>query len=262
MRFPLFKITLALLIVLQSCASYEELVNFNQGPEFPLSPQPVNNYRPINIQPDDILHIVVSSIDPIAAQPFNMLAAANAQSSGNVSRDQLLLNGYLVDREGNIDFPVLGKVNLGGLGIQNAKSILIEKLRLYLKDPVVNIRLLNFRVNIMGEVLRPGVYSVPNERLSVLEALSMAGDLTPYANRSKILLAREINGERTFGYIDLNSTEIFTSPYFFLQQNDLLYVEPQETKVSAIRDPAQRVLPWISAFTSTAAFIISIIARN
>ena len=243
-----------------SCASHSELVNFDQGPEFPYSPQAISNFKPISIQADDILHITVHSIDPIAAQPFNTINTAGANAGAN-NRDVLQLNGYLVDQDGMIDFPVLGRVNLGGQTVQGAKDVLLEKLRLYLKDPVVNLRLLNFRINITGEVRSPGAFSIPNERVTVLEALAMAGDLTPFANRERILLAREINGERTFGYIDLNSSEVFNSPYFFLQQNDLLYVEPLPTKVSTVRDPATRILPWVSAFTSTAAFLISIL-RN
>ncbi len=257
MSLKTITITTLTLTILASCASHEDLVNFNQGPEFPYSPATITNFKPITIQGDDILHITVHSIDPIAAQPFNSLMAT--AGAGLNSRDLMELNGYLVDKDGNIDFPVLGKVNIAGLSIQNAKEVLLEKLRLYLKDPVVNLRLLNFRINITGEVNRPGVYSIPNERVTVLEALGLAGDLTSFANRSRILLTREVNGERTFGYIDLNSTEIFDSPYFYLQQNDYVYVEPLPTKLSTVRDPVTRILPWVSAFTSTAAFLISIL---
>ena len=260
MKHVICYLSLIVIFLINSCASHEDLVSFNEGVRFPQRPIPINNSKPIRIQPNDILHIVVFSIDPLAAQPFNTTPTGGSVG-GNFNRDALQLNGYLVDQEGFIDFPVLGKIKLGGLDFKEAKGILLQNLGNYLKDPVVNLRILNFRVNVLGEVSRPGVYSITNDRLTIIEALSWAGDLTQYGRRDSILLSREIDGQRSFGYVNLNDRNIFESPYFYLQQNDVIYVQPNTTKVNVVRDPAQRVLPWVSALTGVAAFIISIVTR-
>ena len=244
------------LVLLTGCASSEDFINFTQGPDFAPTPEDIANYRTVRIQPDDILHIQVFSIDPVAAQPFNTV---NMAAGANANRDALQLSGYLVDKEGMIDFPIIGRLKVSGLGIIEAKETIHKALEVYLKEPVVNIRLLNFRVNVLGEVASPGTFSIPNDRLTAIEAIALAGDLTVFGRRDSILLVRENNGQREYGYLDLNTKEIFHSPYYYLQQNDVLYIQPLPTKITQVRDPATRVLPWVSAFTSTAAFILSVI---
>ena len=253
-----FLVTL-LLISLNSCISPETLVSFDEGPKFPKDPQAIANFKPITIQSDDILHITVHSIDPIASQPFNLVDLSRL--SGNINRDAMQLSGYLVDNEGYIDFPMLGRIQMNNKTLREAKEMIKSQLiaQDFLNNPVVNIRILNFRIKIMGEVVRPGVYSLANERVSIMEALTFAGDLTQYGRRDSILIVREHQGEQTFGYVNLNSTEIFQSPYFFLQQNDLVYIQPEKTKINTIRDPSQRILPWISAATSLTALIVAIL---
>ncbi len=250
-----------LAITLSSCIQYPALVNFNEGPRFPATPQAMTNFQPLTVQPDDILHITVHSIDPEAVTPFNLVQMNRGGGGGMINREAMQLTGYLVDGEGYIDFPVLGRIKVGELPVRSIKDMIREQLITagYLKDPVVNIRILNYRVKVMGEVAQPGVYQLPNERVSIMEALTMAGDLTQYGRRDSILIVREQQGEQVFGYIDLNSTASFQSPYFFLQQNDLLYVQPLQTKINTVRDPAQRVLPWISAATSLTALIVAIL---
>ena len=165
----------------------------------------------------------------------------------------------MVDSKGYVDFPTLGRVELAGLTMEAAREKMLESLKLYFEiPPIVNIRLLNFRINVNGEVGRPGTYTIPNEKVTIIEALTMAGDFTNYSRRDSILIIREAEGQRTFGYVDLNSAEVFNSPYFYLQQNDVIYVRPSKAKVSLVRDPANRVFTWISAITGLAAFIISV----
>lgn len=256
------KYTLYLIFVLgllSSCISHESLVNFNEGPSFPSTPQGIANFQPLTIQPDDILHILVHSLNQEAVLPFNMIDMSRA--GANINRDAMQLNGYLVDEEGYIDFPVLGRIKVSELPIREIKAEISNRLTAggYLKDPVINIRILNYRVKVMGEVASPGVYQLTNEKVSVMEALTLAGDITQYGRRDSILIVREKEGEQQFGYIDLNSTESFRSPFFFMQQNDLLYVQPERTKINTVRDPSQRVLPWVSAATSLTALIVAIL---
>ncbi len=239
------------------CVSYDSLLNYNRTPTFPVEPQLIANYKPIAIQTNDILHIQVSSSEASATEPFEIGGAA---AGGNMNNTQgLLMNGFLVDSEGRVDFPTLGQVPVGGLTIQEAKEHILKLLEPYFEQqPIVNIRLLNFRVSVNGEVANPGTFSVLNERLTIVEALTMAGDFTDYSMRDSILIVREANGERSFGYVDFNSASLFTSPYFYLQQNDVVYVRPDKRKVGIVRDPATRIFTWISAFTGVAAFILTL----
>ncbi|MEO1516132.1 MAG: polysaccharide biosynthesis/export family protein [Bacteroidota bacterium] len=245
---------LIILVALGGCTSYPALLNFNEGPPIPSKPQDIRNFKPIKIQSSDILKIQVSSTDPIAAQPFNPVnTAAGASPEGS------LLNDYLVDSEGFIIFPTVGKILMAGLTIEEAKQRLMKQLEPYFaQQPIVRVRLTNFKVAINGEVRSPGSYFVRNDRLTIVEALTLAGDFTPYSRRDSILIIRESEGLRSFGYVDFNTSELFDSPYFYLQQNDVIYVQPEKTKINSVRDPATRFLPWISAIASLTAIIISI----
>jgi len=250
---------LSLSLLLQSCVSYEELVNFQRGEPIQLDQlQDIENQIALRIQPDDILHIRVFSKDPTgaAAQPFNLLPTGSTGNMG-LNRDVVQLTGYLVNETGSIDFPIIGKIEVGGLTLQQARDMLSEQLKDYLVEPVVNVRLVNFRVIVMGEVQNPGTYSIQNERLTLLEALSMAGDLTSYARRDSILIIREENGQRNYARLDLHDSSIFLSPYFYLRQNDAIYVEPIEEKVAAVRDRTNEVLPWVAAFTSFVSLLVA-----
>jgi len=181
-------------------------------------------------------------------------------AGGGINNAQnLLLNGYLVDSRGEIELPTLGKVKLTGLGLEGAKEKIEQLLDPYFEEiPLVTVRLLNFRINVNGEVGRPGIFNIDNQSVTLLEALSLAGDLTDYSERDSILIIREADGQRRFGYVNLNSAEIFNSPYFYLQQNDVVYVRPAKRKLALVRDPATRIFTWISAITGIAAFVITL----
>lgn len=249
---------------LSSCVSHKELINFNEA-QLPYgSPETILNALELKIQPEDLLRITVHSFDPLAAAPFNIEAAGqqNLQGigqgtqGGNYTLE--LFMGYLVDQEGYIDFPVLGRIKVEGLTIEEAKIKIYELLQPYLKDAVVNMRYLNLKVTILGEVQTPGVQRLSNKRVTLLEALGMAGDLSDYANRNNILVIREEEGRRTYTRLDLHSAEIFTSPYFYLQQNDVIYVEPIQARVATVADPAQRIISYASAGLSIVTLIIAL----
>lgn len=231
-----------------SCVSYGSLVNFNEPPGIPDQPQDISNFKAIVIQPNDILDIQISSANPVSAEPFRT----------NIESEQS--NGYLVNSQGFINFPTLGKIMMKGLPVEAAADTLLKLLDPYFEqEPIVNVRLTNFKINVNGEVNNPGIFPVGNERVTILDALSMAGDFTNYSRRDSILVIREQDGARTFGHLDLNSTDVFNSPYFYLQQNDVVYVRPAKTKANSVRDPATRVLPWISIIASLTVVTVSII---
>ena len=244
-----------LLVLGTGCVKYKSLVSYTEGPQLPANPQAIANYTPIVIQANDILHVQINSTSEIAAAAFN---TGNQQSS-NGNQQNSLLNGYLVDSEGMIELPTLGAIKLSSLTLAEAKKTIKEALKPYFTEtPIVNIRLLNFKVTINGEVKNPGTFTVNNGRITMVEALTMAGDFTPYSRRDSILIIREFDNERSFGYIDFNTSEVFRSPYYYLQQNDVVYVKPQTSKTTTVRDPASKILPYVSVLTSLTAFVISI----
>lgn len=250
----IFQVTSPLLLLaflFNSCVSYPELVNFSRPPELPDTPQVISNRRPITIKPNDILQVQVSSTEPMSIRPFVAVQGSGETSSAEAT--------YLVNSSGRIVFPTLGRIAVEGLELEAAADTLLSLLSPYFEEPpIVNVRLANFRVNVNGEVNNPGIFTIPNERVTILDAITLAGDFTSYSRRDSILIIREDTGVRTFNYIDLNSANAFTSPYFYLQQNDVVYVKPSKNKTNAIRDPANRYLPWISAVASLAAIIVSI----
>jgi len=197
----------------------------------------------VQIQPDDILEIIVSNINTEAAAPFNLgntnpalspgiqitmgtLNKPNSTSASNSSGE-----GYLVSKNGTIDFPILGSIKAVGFTVSQLKDSLKIKLDKYLQDPIINIRLLNYKITVLGEVMRPSTYSIPSERITVVDAIGIAGDLTIYGKRENVLLIREENGQRKFIRLNLNSSDLFQSPYYYLKQNDIVYVEPNKSKI-------------------------------
>ena len=253
------QITLFLFIALcSSCVQYPDLINFQEGAPYAYSnPEAINNLQNPRIQPDDILKINVHSFSEEAAKPFNM-DGGQGMMGGGQNANLLLLSGYLVDSLGNINYPVIGTVKVGGLTIDDATEKLQQTIRESLSDAVVNMRYLNFRYTVLGEVNRPGTFSTINKRVTLLEAIGSAGDLTNYANRDKILLVRENNGQRVYVNIDLKDRRIFESPYFYIQQNDMIYVEPTKTKVATVQDPIFRYLSLGSTILSFVALIITL----
>lgn len=219
------------IILLTSCRTTTNTITYFQNLDNQSSAITGNavNYAP-HIVPDDQLSITVSGTDPNAVSAFNMpLASYLTPGETNVTSTPVL-HAYLVNSHGEIDFPVLGKLQVAGLTRSELTDLMTEKISVYVKSPIITIQIRNFKVSVLGEVNKPGTVNVPNERLSVLDALGMAGDLTIYGNRSNVLLIRDNNGKKEYHRFDLTSAETLTSPYYYLQQNDVLYVEPNKAR--------------------------------
>ncbi|MEP6583938.1 MAG: polysaccharide biosynthesis/export family protein [Ginsengibacter sp.] len=231
--------------VCSSCVTSREAVYFNNVPDQSLNIIPDEEQKIIS---SDILSIAVTSANPDADKAYNNLTVSTSSQTG----------GYLVDKDGYIQFPVLGKLKVADLTkkqlTEDLRTSLIDKKLLI--DPVVTIRHLNFRVTVLGEVLRPTVVAVPNEKISLLEALGMAGDLTIYARRDNVTLIRDENGKRLIKRINLNNSELFNSPYYYLKSNDILYVEPNKTKIAS-STPLRQNLPIVLSGLSLLAIIFT-----
>jgi len=181
---------------------------------------------------DDLISIYVSAIDMQTALPFNLSQGASGNNSegggqGRNSSSPI----YLIDYEGNIDFPVLGKLKISGLSRIEVVKLITEKLEVYINAPVVTVKLENFNITILGEVSNPGTYNITNEKVNLTQAIGLAGDLTIKGKRKNITVIREADTLKTYYKMDLTSKEIFNSPAFYLKQNDIVYVEPNESKV-------------------------------
>lgn len=249
-------LVLFIVLSLSSCASRQEVAYFQD------EPLPAEQFKNPNFEivykPDDLLTIDVSALDPEAARPFN-LPAVTYNSNLLYAQGNLKMQTYLINANGEIEFPVLGTLKLAGLSRSQATVFLKEKLSEYIKDPIVNIRLANFTVTILGEVKTPGTFNIQDERISVLEAIGLAGDLTIYGKRNNVFIIREVDGQKRFAKLDLTSISMVNSPSYYLEQNDIIYVEPNEAKIRSSKfNPNAGVV--ISA-VGTLATIVAILIR-
>ena len=185
-----------------------------------------------HIQSGDVLDIKVTAFDENAVRPFNLYSMNNSTSTGQMigQTAQLAPQGYLVDNEGFIYFPVLGKLYIKGMTLAQLRADLEKRLLAYLTDPLVSIKQLNFNITVLGEVKKPGQYTNPSDKITVLQALGLAGDMTDYGNRTNVKLIREIDGVSKTYTIDFTNKNITNSPYYYMQQNDVLYIEPDLIK--------------------------------
>ncbi|MDP5158296.1 MAG: polysaccharide biosynthesis/export family protein, partial [Flaviramulus sp.] len=246
-RFMFFAILLTSCLLF-NCVSANK-INYFQIEDNSKLTETIVNYEP-KLQINDILTINVSAIDKESAIPFNLV---ESQNIGN----QIPLP-YIVNVDGEINFPVLGKIKVTQLTTKELTDSLTQRLLPYLKKPIVNIRITNFKITVLGEVKNPGSYGVLNERISIIEALGLAGDLTIYGDRKNIVLIREYNGKRTSEIIDLTNKALFDSPYFYLSQNDALYVASNKTKVnsSGVGPNTSVILSSISILTTIIAILV------
>lgn len=205
----------------------------------------------------DLLSITVTGLDPLAVAPFNLPLVSYATPGSDQLNSAPTLQSYLVDINGNINFPVIGIIQLAGLTKSQAISFINEKLSPYLQNAIVTLQFMNYRITVLGEVLRPGQYSVSNERVTILDALGLAGDMTIYGKRNNVLITRENNGKLEFVRLNLNTDETFKSPYFYLQQNDVVYIEPNTVKSIASQNTSL-YLSAISTLVTSLAVIFSI----
>ena len=202
----------------------------------------------------DMLGITVSALDPEAALPFNLPYVSYMAPGSNQVYNAQTMQAYLVDDDGNVTMPILGKVNLLNQSRAQAINIIQEKLKPYLKEATVTLRFQNFKINILGEVMRPGQYTIDNERVSVLDALALAGDMTIYAKRKNLMILRENDGKLEIGRINMNNNELFGSPYYYLQQNDVIYVESNSNKTVS----SQNIGLYLQSISTVAALASAI----
>ncbi len=220
-----------------------------------------NNEIQTPIQPNNILSITISSLNPEASSAFNM-QTSNVSRSTTVTGSNTESGGYLVYNDGTIQLPMLGTVKAAGLTKAQlrdeiTKIILTKKL---LIDPIVDIRFLNYEVTVLGEVAHPTVITVPSEKISLLKALGLAGDLTIYGRRDNVLLIREENGKKKTRHINLNSSNFFNSPYYYLQPNDVVYIEPNKAKASTATN-TQLYLPIVFSALSVVFIVLDRVLR-
>ena len=215
------------------------------------------DFEPV-IQTGDILFISVTSLDALSSATFNFSTTGTSPAPGMTSGSSLPPNttlGILVNNDGSIEMPKLGKIQARGKTKEKLRNDLTVSLLPYLKEPVVTIRFMNYRVTVLGEVNRPGTLTIQNERVSVLEAIGLAGDLTMYGNRNNILLIHENNGIKETKRLSLTDYSIFSSPYYYLQSNDVIYIEPNKAK-GYISSPIAVLLP---AFATSISLLVLVI---
>lgn len=244
-----------------SCVNQKQIAYFQKSANQSDTISLPQSYIP-KIQPGDILAIPIGSLSSAASSFFNPYAAMPATGGGSdgaatttSALSQTTASDFLVDPLGFIEMPLLGNIKVGDLTTSEAKKKIKELLQKYLKEPTVNVRVVNYKVSVMGEVARPSVYVIPNERITLPEALSLAGDLTIFGKRENVLIIRDENGTKTFGRINLNNRELYSSPYYFLHNNDIIYVEPGKGKV-AQTDKTYQILPIVLSALSLITVLI------
>jgi polysaccharide export outer membrane protein len=243
---------IAAFFTLLSCASKKDMV-YLQNIEKSNNSEQATSFEP-KLKADDLLSIIVSAGTPELTMPFNM-----PQIQGNYSdqNNQSGIKTYLIDSYGNIEFPVIGTVKLGGLTRTEAINTLQGLIKPFIEKPSINLRILNFKISVLGEVIAPGVYTTSSERITLLEALGLAGDLTIYGVRQNILVIRETDGKKAFNRIDITQADFMNSPYYYLTQNDVIVVEPNQTRMNAsVFGPNLTFTLSVVTFLTTVAILI------
>lgn len=218
-----------ILIIFNSCGvKYKYVPYFTDLPRTPEISEKISNRPEVKVQTNDVLAITVSSLSPDATAMFNLGTTSSIQGDNNASSGSAI-NGFSIDEKGEIQIPLVGAVKIVGLTLAEVRNLIQQKLTVYLKEPVVNIRLANFKISVLGDVAKPGVYPVNSDQINITEAIGLAGDLKITAIRKDILLVREVDGERKYFRFDLQSKELFNAPYYYLQNNDILYIQPDKS---------------------------------
>lgn len=238
--------------ILSSCASKTKYVYYQNTETINNENNLVETFK-TKLQSDDLLMIIVSAEDIESAAPFNLVNTMTSQPNNPAGSAQMQQQLYLVDSQGNIEFPVLGTLKLGGLTRTEAISLIKGKVSKYLNNPIINIRIMNFKVTVQGEVVRPGVHTINSERLTLPEAIALSGDMTIYGKRQNVLVIRENNGKRTYNRVDMTQADFINSPYYYLNQNDIVYVEPNKTRINS-----SSVGPNISIGISALSLLVTV----
>lgn len=249
-----------LIFLLSSCSVTKKIAYFQdidaEG-RVPLEKEGV--FDELTIHTDDILSISIVTIDATTSMPVNQLAAQNVNTPLSSANPAGLssASGFLVDKNGEIDISVVGKVKVAGLTTYEARELIKTKASVVYRDPNVQVRYANFKVTVLGEVARPSSYVLPNEKVSVLDALGMAGDLTIFGRRENVLLIRVVDGKKKFARLDLNSSQLFNSPFYYLKQNDVIYVEPNKGKAASLNQARTQTFAVIGTALSVLIVLFS-----
>ena len=252
-----------MILMLASCASSKKVAYFQNAVDGVVKRS--EGLYDAKIMHKDILTIKVSTTNPEAATPFNLTISNTLNATGQMYSGSGVLQTYLVDNNGEIEYPVVGKIKVAGLTKNECQELVKSKIKAFLaedEDPIVTVRMSSYRVTIIGEVRSPGVIPVGTEKMSILEALASAGDLTIYGKRDNVMLIREeANGQKTVHRLNLNDANIISSPYYYLQQNDIVYVEPNgvQAKNSAIGSSTTIWFSFVGIVTSVASLLVNIL---
>lgn len=264
-KFFLPIVVLTMIVLLGSCSSGKDVPYFQNIDEISLAGS--KGLYDAKIMPKDMLTITVSTTDPAAAAPFNLSVGNTVGASGQLSNGAGNLQGYLVDNDGNINFPVIGHMHVQGMTKSQCQDMIREKLLPYMaatENPIVTVRMSSYRVTVTGEVNRPGVIPVSTEKMSIVEALAQAGDLTVYGKRDNIMLIREDEtGQKKMVRLNMNDANLINSPYYYLQQNDIVYVQPNSVKAknAGIGPSTTLWFSFIGIVTSISSLLVNIL-RN
>lgn len=246
-------------IILTSCVSNKKIAYFQDIQA--ISQAQLENAtkftEPI-IQSDDILSISIFTLNPESGAVINQAASNTVLGGGaNTAIASQQVSGFLVDRNGEVELSLIGKVKVAGLTTYQARELIRERVSKFYKEPNVQLRFANFKVSVLGEVNAPSAYTLPNEKVTILDALSLAGDLTIYGRRENVLIVRDNNGKKEFARLNLNSSDIFNSQFYYLKQNDVVYVEPNKRKVSASNSAQVQTIGVIASLISVVVLAIS-----
>ncbi len=260
MRHFLYNIIILIFTVVffTSCASKRNILYLQDIETYKHSED--TTYNNIRIQKNDLLAITVSSTDQRSAIPFNLPVVASSSGSSTLVNSRQELQTYLVGEDGSIDFPVLGRIVVFNKSKDEVVNELKQQLIKYIKEPIITLRINNFSISVLGEVNNPGSFRINNERITIFEALSLAGDMTVYGKRKEVIVVREENGKKTYAKLDFTTKEILQSPYYYLHQNDVVVVSPNNAQVqsSAFNRNSGVYISIVSALITVATFLISL----
>lgn len=257
-----YGILLMLFAMLCSCTTKQNLTYFTQNRPAAQNTAVGQLDWQIKIEPQDELVITVTSDVPAAAAPFNLpLVPVVTKDILELPTAQGAVQSYIVDKSGDINFPVLGRLHVEGMTTVQIAEDLTRRIADKIEGPIVRVELVNFKVNVMGEVQQPGVYEAPSQRFTILDALASAKDLTMYGRRDRVTLIREVDGKITYNIVNLEDANLFDSPYYYLKQNDAIYVEPTSARagMAEYNQTNGYKLSVISAIISGVSVIASLV---
>lgn len=255
-------ISMIMVSVFSSCLTYKKIVSFQDGEDLKEGKSDtIMNYIPLKVQPNDVLAININSYNMEEASKFNLMETRfTARASGGGGGGAVDPFGYRVDSKGYIEMPVIGRVYVKDSTIEEIRDLVFKRINAtgYLQDLSVQVQFLTFKITILGEVNNPGTYTITNSKITILEAVGLASDLTLFSKRDDIMIIREKDGQRSYGRVDLKTKAVFESPYYYLLPNDIVYVNPDRSKILTTPDPVTRYIGTIAAVASFILLLISL----